>query len=147
MSVRRLLKGKSGRVVSVGAEQTVAAAVQLLVEHLIGGLPVVDGTGALMGFVSEREIVDGVQRHGRSVHDLDVRAIMRHPAPTCGPDEPLRAVMGRMTRERLRHLVVVDDGKVAGVISVGDLVKHRLDEVETEAGVLRDYVAGQRARS
>jgi CBS domain-containing protein len=71
---------------------------------------------------------------------------MRRPAPTCRADDPLPGVMARMTRNRLRHLVVVGDDGIVGVVSVGDLVKHRLEQLETETGVLRDYVAAQRAR-
>jgi signal-transduction protein with cAMP-binding, CBS, and nucleotidyltransferase domain len=70
---------------------------------------------------------------------------MTKPAPTCSAGDAIRDVMTRMTRDRLRHLVVIDQGRPFGVISVGDLVKHRLDELETETGVLRDYVAGRRA--
>jgi CBS domain-containing protein len=144
MSVRELLKQKRMDVVSVESTQSVAEAARLLMEHGIGGLPVVDG-GSLLGFVSEREIVHAVDGQSTNVRDVSIASIMRRPAPVCSQDDPIREVMKRMTRERLRHLVVMDGDRLAGVLSVGDLVKHRLDQLETEAGVLRDYVAAQRA--
>jgi CBS domain-containing protein len=144
MSVRELLKQKRMDVISVESTQSVADAARLLMEHGIGGLPVVDG-GSLLGFVSEREIVHAVDGQSTNVRDVSIASIMRRPAPVCSQDDPIREVMKRMTRERLRHLVVMDGDRLAGVLSVGDLVKHRLDQLETEAGVLRDYVAGQRA--
>ena len=145
MSVRELLKQKRMEVISVAPTATVAEAVRLLMEHGIGGLPVVDGNAALVGFVSEREVVNAVDRHSANVRDVDIASIMRRPAPTCSSAEPIREVMKRMTRERLRHLVVLDQDRIVGMVSVGDLVKHRLEQLETEAGVLRDYVAAQRA--
>ena len=145
MSVRELLKQKRKEVISVESTANVAEAARLLMEHGIGGLPVVGGDAALVGFVSERDIVNAVDRHSNKVRDVGVASIMRRPAPVCSSDDPIREVMKRMTRERLRHLVVLDQDRIAGVISVGDIVKHRLEQLETEAGVLRDYVAGQRA--
>jgi len=145
MSVRALLRTKSQGPIAVETTATVADAVRLMMERGIGGVTVVDGEGALVGFVSEREVVDAVNRNEKDVRGVPVTSVMRRPAPTCDSDEPITVVMARMTRERLRHLVALDEGRAAGVISVGDLVKHRLEELETEARVLRDYVAGQRA--
>ena len=147
MSVQDLLKKKRiTAVFTVEPTADTARAARLLLEHGIGGLPVVDPEGKLEGFVSEREVVDALDRHQANAGKQPVSSIMRTPAPSCGASERLSDVMQRMTRERLRHLVVLDGGRVAGVISVGDLVKHRLEELEVEAGVLRDYVAAQRAR-
>jgi CBS domain-containing protein len=145
MSVRELLKQKRMEIISVESTASLAAAVRSLMEHGIGGLPVVGGDATLVGFVSERDIVDAIDRHSTNVRDVGVASIMRRPAPVCSSDDPISEVMKRMTRERLRHLVVLEQDRIAGVISVGDLVKHRLEQLETEAGVLRDYVAGQRA--
>ena len=146
MSVRELLRKKPTGVISIESEASVADAARLLMDREIGGLPVVDEEGAkLLGFVSEREIVDAVDGHSSGIRDLRVASIMRRPAPVCSGDDGIRDVMERMTRGRLRHLVVLDHDRVAGVISVGDLVKDRLEQLETETGVLRDYVAAQRA--
>ena len=146
MSVAALLRAKPGSVVTIPDSGTLTDAVNLLIKHNIGGLPVVDDQGSPVGFLSERDVVRAVEKHPAGVGTLPVRQAMRRPAPTCRADDPLREVMGRMTRNRLRHLVVAGDDGIKGVISVGDLVKHRLEELETETGVLRDYVAAQRAR-
>jgi len=145
MSVRELLKTKAGGVTTVDSAADVGTAARLLRDNGIGGLPVVGRDGSLVGFLSERDVVEAVLRHSPFVADAGVASVMRRPAPVCGADDPIRHVMERMTQERLRHLVVMEGDAVAGVISVGDLVKHRLRELETEAGVLRDYVAAQRA--
>ena len=145
MSVRDLLKKKPARLFTVEPTADVARAARLLVEHEIGGLPVVEQDGTLRGFVSEREIVAALDEHHRYATDQTVSSIMRQPAPVCSGSDPIPDVMRRMTRERLRHLVVQDGGRVVAVISIGDLVKFRLEELQVEAGVLRDYVAAQRA--
>jgi CBS domain-containing protein len=145
MSVRVLLRKKPSSVITIQPDTDLATAARLLIRHRIGGLPVVAPDGAVVGFLAEREIVQAVDQTGGSVRDLPARRFMRSPAPTCSTDDSLQDVMSRMTRDRLRHIVVVQAGRIEGLISVGDLVKHRLDELETEAGVLRDYVTAQRA--
>ena len=105
----------------------------------------VDETGGLAGFLSERDVVAAVDRSPLGVRHLRVEQCMQRPAPTCRSEDSLPEVMARMTRERLRHLVVVQGTAIAGVLSVGDLVKYRLEQLEMETGVLRDYVAAQRA--
>lgn len=154
MSVRDLLKKKPKGVVTVESTATLARAAELLMDRGIGGLPVIKLPGSsLVGFVSERDIVDAVDRHesedvlSESLRALPVTSVMTKPPPVCRTDDAIRDVMARMTRDRLRHLVVLDEGdEIAGVISVGDLVKDRLEQLEVEAGVLRDYVAAQRAK-
>lgn len=146
MTVRDLLTRKPVGVVSVKPTVSVAAASRRLIDEGVGGLPVVDEQGRLVGFLAERDVVALVDSKSSGIRDTPVSAAMRRPAPVCGADESLRTVMTRMTRERLRHLVVMDGERIAGVISVGDIVKQRLEQLETEAGVLRDYVAAQRAK-
>lgn len=145
MVVRDLLRMKGSTVISVEPGTDLGTAVRLLLRHRIGGLPVVADGGKPMGFVAERDVVRAVDRDPETLRHLSVDAVMQTPPPTCRGDDPLQRVMERMTRERLRHLIVVDDEGIAGVISVGDIVKHRLEQLETETGVLRDYVAAQRA--
>jgi CBS domain-containing protein len=145
MKVRSIMTGKAG-VVTVDASDSVARAAELLVEHRIGALPVVDGQRAPVGLIAERDIAAAVHDHPADVTRVIVRRVMQRPPPTCQIDDEIRPMMARMTRQRLRHLLVLDGDHLAGIISVGDLLKHRLDELETEAGVLRDYVAGQRSR-
>lgn len=145
MRVAELLQAKSPSVITVDATADVGTAARLLMAHTIGGLPVVSGGGELVGFVAERDIVRVVDSNTGVIRDLPVERIMRRPAPTCTGDDTLEHLMERMTSERLRHVVVVDGGRIAGVVSVGDLIKHRLTQLTAETGVLRDYVAGRRA--
>jgi CBS domain-containing protein len=146
MAVSTLLRAKPANVITIPENEDLGQAARLLMKHNIGGLPVVSSSGSPVGFLSERDIVRAMEKHPRGLRGVAVREAMRRPAPTCGPDDRLPDVMGRMTRDRLRHLVVMGDDGILGVISVGDLVKHRLEQLETETGVLRDYVAAQRAR-
>lgn len=147
MRVRDIVRGKrrSG-VITVRSSDDIATAVELLMDHTIGGLPVVSSEGRLLGFVSERDIVRAVHRHVGSIRGIAVETIMSRPAPTCRMHDTLREVMARMTGERHRHLVVLDGDRIEGILSVGDLVKDRIEQLELETGVLRDYLAGQRAR-
>lgn len=146
MSVREILKKKPTTVFTVESTADVARASRLLMEHRIGGLPVIEHpAGSLVGFVSERDIVEAVDRHPEDTGEISVASIMKKPAPVCRGDDKIRDVMRRMTRDRLRHLVVQDRDRIVGVLSVGDLVKDLLEQLEVEAGVLRDYVAAQRA--
>jgi CBS domain-containing protein len=146
MRARDLLRRKDSKVFTVRPDARVGKAVGLLLQHNIGGLPVVTPGGSLVGFLSERDIAQAVLEREDPIKDLPVEHIMHRPAPTCSVDDTLHGLMSRMTRRRLRHLVVTDGDRIVGVASIGDLVKHRLEQLETEAGVLRDYVAAQRAR-
>lgn len=145
-SVSALLQAKPTKVITIPTQEDLGQAAYLLMKHNIGGLPVVDESGSPVGFLAERDIVRALEDDPEGAGRLPVREAMRRPAPVCRADDELRKVMSRMTRERLRHLVVMADDGIVGVISVGDLVKHRLEQLETETGVLRDYVAAQRAR-
>ena len=144
MHVHDLLNRKPAALVTVSADAYLAAAVRLLVTHKIGGLPVVSAKGALVGFLDERDIVRTTHERFYSFERLHVRDIMR-PPPTCDLHDSVEEVMRRMTLQRQRHLVVTEEGRLIGVISLGDLVKARLELVEAEAGVLRDYLAAHRA--
>lgn len=145
MHVRDLLKQKEATVISVGPDTNVSTAAHRMMRHNVGGLPVIGTVGQLVGFVAERDVVRAIDDHADDVRQLAVERIMQRPPATCTLEDALRDVMARMTRNRLRHLVVLEGDRIAGVISVGDLVKHRLEQLETEAGVLRDYVAARRA--
>ena len=144
MRVRDLLGRKPSSVTTIDPKADLASAVRLLMGLNIGGLPVVGSDGTPVGFLAERDVVRVVHEHRGDVANLRVNDVMRVP-PICEIDDSLEQVMRRMTRERLRHLVVLEHGRIVGVISVGDMVKYRLEQLETETGVLRDYVAGQRA--
>ena len=144
MRVEDLLRRKAGTVITDREADTLATAVHRLIEHGVGGVAVVNDAGSLTGFVSERDVVDVLNRYSGDVRNLHVANARRRPA-VCALDDNVTDVMQRMTSERLRHFVAVDEDRPVGVISVGDIVKQRLLELELETGVLRDYVAGQRA--
>jgi CBS domain-containing protein len=146
MHVHDLLdrKGGAAALITVSPDAHLAAAVRLLVTHHIGGLPVVDPGGALVGFLDERDVVRATHERFYSFERLRVRDVM-HPAPTCDAGDTIEEAMLTMTLQRQRHLLATSDGVLCGVISLGDLVKARLEQVEAEAGVLRDYLAAHRA--
>jgi CBS domain-containing protein len=148
MRVRDLIQKKSSSAaITVPAGCDIISAANTLIQHRIGGVPVLLGSGGVAGFVSERDIVRAASRTPEGLRYRTVDEIMQRPAPTCSAEDELNDVVARMNRERLRHVVVLDEDRLAGILSIGDFVKHRLEELETEAGVLRDYVVAQRART
>lgn len=146
MHVHDLLdrKGGAAALITISPDAHLAAAVRLLVTHHIGGLPVMDSGGALVGFLDERDVVRATHERFYSFERLRVRDVM-HSAPTCDAGDTIEEAMHTMTLQRQRHLLATSDGLLCGVISLGDLVKARLEQVEAEAGVLRDYLAAHRA--
>jgi CBS domain-containing protein len=111
----------------------------------IGALVVSADGRRVDGMVNERDIVRGLNKHGARLMDLRARDVMSEFVPVCSPHDTLRRVMEEMTRTRNRHLPVVDDGRLCGLISIGDVVKNLVEEAELEVGVLRDaYISGRR---
>lgn len=119
---------------------TVADAVRRLTDAQVGALVVCDAERRIRGMISERDIVRCFAEHGAAALQRSVESVMTHEVHTCGPQETVARAMALMTRFRYRHLPVVDHGRLVGVISIGDLVKHRVREMELETGVLRDRV-------
>ena len=119
---------------------TVADATKRLADAEVGALIVCDADRRIKGILSERDIVRNLAKHGAGVLQQPVESVMTHDVHTCGCDETVARAMAMMTRFRYRHLPVVDHGKLVGMISIGDLVKHRVLEMEMETGVLRDRV-------
>ena len=144
MFVAEILKMKGSDVVSTGPGETVAALVRLLNVKRIGAVVVRDAEGKVIGMLSERDIIRGIAVQGERALDMQVRDLMTHEVITCKTTDTVSEVMKVMTERRFRHLPVVDDGKLLGLISIGDVVKNRLDETEIEARVLRDYVIASR---
>lgn len=140
MHVKSILKSKGTDVATIAPSQTVAAAADLLAQRRIGVLVVSDDGAAVAGIISERDIVNGLAQNGASALDMAVRDLMTAEVKTCTPDESITNVMGMMTDRRIRHVPVVVDGKLNGIVSIGDVVKHRLSELETEASHLREYI-------
>jgi CBS domain-containing protein len=119
---------------------TVADAARRLTAAGVGALIVCDAERRIRGVISERDIVRGIAERGASVLDDRVESVMSHDVHTCEPGETIARAMALMTRFRYRHLPVIDRGRLVGIISIGDLVKHRVNEMEMERGVLRDRV-------
>jgi len=144
MRIADILGKKGGHVHTVLPWTTVAEAVDRLDSVGIGALLVCDGDRKIRGIVSERDVVRGLRQHGAALLDMAVDKVMTHQVKTCRPDETVGSAMARMTQGRYRHLPVVDKNVLIGMVSIGDLVKHRVREMELETGVLRDaYIARQ----
>lgn len=140
MSVGAILGG--GRaVISVGRDATVREIVALLARHRIGAVLVIDGEGAILGIVSERDVAAGLDRLGAAILDAAAGGVMTSPVITVPPGTSVAAAMGVMTDRRVRHLPVVDGGRLVGLVSIGDLVKRRIEDAEGEAASLKDYIA------
>ncbi len=140
MTVRAILSGKGGEVKSIVPDATVADAVKLLAQHRIGAVPVTDLTG-VVGIFSERDVIYVLAREGSTALDLKIRDVMTTPALTVDTDAPVMSALSMMSRRRIRHLPVVEGGKMVGFVSIGDLVKYRIDRIEAEAAALREYIA------
>ena len=140
-TVRQLLDGKRPGVVTIEASQPVRAAIQLMAEHFIGALPVTEG-GKLAGIVSERDYARKVVLMGRKSTETTVATIMSAPVIHVAPAHTVNECMMLMTEKRIRHLPVLDDGELVGVISIGDCVKAVIDEQKHEIEDLRRYIAG-----
>jgi CBS domain-containing protein len=141
MHVAAVLKRKGTQVVSIASDRTIAEAVSLLTNHGIGAVLVLDTTGDIHGILSERDIVNGVSRHGADVLTQRVDALMTPDVERCSPHDTIAKVMGVMTERRTRHLAVTEDGRLAGLISIGDVVKQRLIDTNLEVETLRGYVS------
>jgi len=143
MEVASILNAKGRHVETVGPDSDVRLVLHKLATLGIGSVVVSTDGRRVEGVVSERDVVTGLNRHGARFLDLRARDVMSRNVPTCTPTDTLVAVMAVMTRSRFRHLPVVDaDGWLCGIVSIGDVVKHRLNEIELERDVLRDaYVA------
>jgi CBS domain-containing protein len=141
MIVAMILDQKGRDVVKTGANAKIADVVAVLAEKKIGAIVVVEGTDRIVGIVSERDIVRAVAGHGAEVLSETVETIMTREVVSCGDRETINEVMGRMTRGRFRHLPVARNGRLAGIISIGDVVKARIEEVEREAEEMRAYIA------
>ncbi len=137
MSVESILRRKGTDVTTIAPEASIKSAADWLRAKNIGALVVTSGS-AVLGLVSEREIVHALSRYGETAGSMPVKEIMRSGVTTVSPDESVKRVMDLMTHRRVRHMPVLRDGRLAGIISIGDVVKHRLDDLELETNVLRD---------
>ena len=140
MTIASILRSKGGEIVSVPTDVPVQGVVALLHKHRIGAVLVTDGEQPV-GIVSERDIVKCLHEKGVGILDATAAAIMSSPVVLAGPNETIAQAMATMTERRIRHLPVVDRGQVIGIVSIGDLVKRRIEDAEREAGLLKEYIS------
>ena len=141
MTIATILSGKGAEVTTITAEHKVADAVKLLAERRIGAVPVMRG-GAVAGIFSERDVIHCLAEHGAAGLERDVADAMTAPAITIGRDEAVLGALTLMTQRRVRHLPVIDGGTLVGFVSIGDLVKYRIDRIEADADAMRSYIQG-----
>ena len=145
MKVQEILAHKGNKVVTIRPDATVSTAVHRLALERIGALVVSEDGRSIQGVLSERDIIKALAEDGAAIlaPDRRVRDLMSRGVRTCRPDDTVKAVMAEMTRHRFRHLPVVEGTRLVGLVSIGDVVKTRLDEMELETVVLREaYIAG-----
>ena len=140
MTVNLILSRKGNDIVTIGPEASVGDAVTLLAKHRIGAIVVVDDTRSVEGIVSERDVVRILGERGVDVLGETIGSVMTRAVVTCTVDETIPVIMERMTRGRFRHVPVVAGDKLVGIISIGDVVKFRVEEMERESAQLRDYI-------
>jgi CBS domain-containing protein len=138
--ISSILKRKGSEVQSVSPADTVLAVSRVLTERGIGAALVRDAAGGLLGIISERDIVRGMANQGQGTTQLPAERLMTRDLVTITPNTSVAEAMELMTRRRVRHLPVLEDGKLVGLVSIGDLVKARIDEAEHEAAELKAYV-------
>jgi CBS domain-containing protein len=140
MNVKTILAAKGGDLVSIEPTANLAAAAQLLAARRIGAV-VIRGAGEhLAGILSERDIVRAVAEHGAAALMLPVGQIMTRNVATCAEDDTIANIMERMTAGKFRHMPVVNNGRMIGLVSIGDVVKQRVEEIEGESEAMRDYI-------
>jgi len=142
MNVEGILRAKGARVVTIKPDATVRDLVDGLREERIGAMVVSEDGRSVLGIISERDVVRGLAERGPRVLDTLVADLMTRNVVSCTPQDTVKQVMAEMTRRRIRHLPVVTNGVLTGIVSIGDVVKNRLEEMETETNVLREaYIA------
>jgi CBS domain-containing protein len=139
MTIAAILGGKGVEVHAASPDDRVLDVVQLLTARRIGAVPVI-ANGDVVGMFSERDVIRCVSDGGTGALELSIAEVMTAPAVTVSPDEGVLEALSLMTRRRIRHLPVVQAGRVIGIVSIGDLVKYRIDRIEAEAAQMRDYI-------
>jgi CBS domain-containing protein len=141
MTIAAILQAKGAEIISASPDQRVGEIVKLLAERRIGAVPVI-ANGRVEGIFSERDLIYRLAEEGPAALDRRVSEVMTSPALTVERDTPIMSALALMTRRRIRHLPVVDGGAVIGLVSIGDLVKRRIDRIEADAEAMRLYIAG-----
>ncbi len=142
MSVEAILKSKGHKVATIRPEANVTTAVKRLRMENIGALVVSEDAEAVLGIISERDVIQGLAKEGAGLLERHVNEVMTSTVHTCKPADSVKTVMAEMTRHRVRHLPVVEGDRLCGIVSIGDVVKRRLDDLELESSTMRDaYIA------
>ena len=141
MLVSQILKDKGDLVFTASPQETVGAAAALLHTRRVGAMVVVDGDEAIVGILSERDIVRVIAKEGASALNKPITACMSADVIFAHPEESIDILLERMTDRRIRHLPVVRDGRLAGIVSIGDLVKYKINEAQAEADGLKAYIS------
>ena len=139
MTIAAILRTKGDDVIALTPQTRVGEAVTVLAEKRIGAVPVCDD-GVPVGIFSERDVVHCLARAGAGALDRPLSEVMTQPVQSVGAQENVIGALSLMTRRRIRHLPVVEDGRMVGVVSIGDLVKYRIDRIEADAAAMRDYI-------
>ncbi len=139
MTVGSLIETRNTDIATCDAACSVGEAVGLLAQRKFGALPVIEN-GEVVGIFSERDVIYRIAEDGPQVLERQVREVMTSPPVTVGPDASALAALSLMTRRRIRHLPVMDEGRMIGFVSIGDLVKYRIDKIEAEAEAMRNYI-------
>ena len=142
MTIAAILRQKGHTIATALPGDTIAAVCRVLVEHRIGALPVLDEKGQIIGMLSERDVVRALVAHGPSTLEMSVSHLMTRTIRTALPTTSVVEAMELMTQGRFRHLPVLENGKLVGIVSIGDVVKARIDSAEQTADSLRAYVVG-----
>jgi CBS domain-containing protein len=142
MNVETILRNKGRAVATIRPDDTVGAVVDMLISRNIGAVVVSANGETVDGIISERDIVHGLTDRGGDLLSLKVADVMTRQVVTCELSDTVEQLMSEMTNRRFRHFPVVEDGRLCGIVSIGDVVKNRLDEVEYEARSLRSFIAG-----
>jgi len=140
MIVKNILAGKRGEVVTIEPTADLAAAVRLLTERHIGAVVVLGADHRVIGILSERDVVRALAERGATALSEPIGQVMTRDVKTCSEDDSVEGLMARMTDGRFRHMPVVQQGKLVGIVSIGDVVKSRVEEIDHEAKALRDYI-------
>jgi CBS domain-containing protein len=141
MTVKAILERKGHDVLTVGPNEKLSTAVQMLADHRIGALVVTNGDRKIVGILSERDIVRQIGREGAAALERSIREVMTPKVSICNENHTVNEVMEIMTKGRFRHLPVEKNGQLDGIVSIGDVVKRRIEDVEREAEQIREYIA------
>jgi CBS domain-containing protein len=139
MTIAAILNDKGRNVEAISSGRSVRDAIALLAERRIGALPVIDD-GEVKGVFSERDVIYALAADGAGALDKNVGAVMTAPAVTVAPRDAALGALSLMTRRRIRHLPVIEDGRIVGLVSIGDVVKYRIERIEADASAMRDYI-------